>query len=398
MPGKTRTITFLILATISGMSLWFMTAAILPDMVAEAGIGAERQALLSSAVQAGFVLGALVIALSGIADRLDPRWVLAVCAVGTALSNAALLVVPIGGAAAVGLRFLTGALMAGVYPVGMKLAIGWGLRDRGMLVGMLVGALTLGNSLPYLLAWLGGANWRAALVAGSTVAGLGGVLVVFTALGPHHARATAFHPRAVVLAWTDRRIRAAFLGYLGHMWELFALWAWVGAAAAASYAVTLADDEAISLGKLTAFLTIAAGAPVCVWAGRLADRIGKARVASVALVGSATAAVLSAAAFGGPVWLTLGLFILWGIAVIPDSAQFSALVADYAPPEHVGSLLTLQTALGFMLTVATVHFTPIVAQVWGWPVLLAGLAIGPAAGLVAMVPLVRRGTMDQPLR
>jgi len=395
MPGKTRTITFLVLATISGMSLWFMTAAILPDMAAEAGIGAERQALLSSAVQAGFVAGALVIALSGIADRLDPRRVFALCAVGTALTNAALLAVPVGGAGAVALRFATGALMAGVYPVGMKLAIGWGLRDRGFLVGLLVGALTLGNSLPYLLAWLGGANWRLALVAGSAVALLGGVLVFFTQLGPHHARAAAFHPRAVMLAWTDRRIRAAFLGYLGHMWELFALWAWVGAAAAASYAFTMGADEAVSLGKLTAFLTIAAGAPVCVLAGKLADRIGKARVASVALVGSATAAVMSAAAFGGPVWLTLGLFVVWGIAVIPDSAQFSALVADYAPPEYAGSLLTLQTALGFMLTIATVHFTPIIADAWGWPVLLAGLSVGPALGLVAMVPLVRGKSGDR---
>jgi len=388
MSAKARTITFLLIATAAGMSLWFMTAAILPDIAAELGLPAAQQTALTSAVQAGFVAGALLIAVTGLADRLDPRRLFAVCAFSTALANAALLVIPLDGGLAVALRFLTGALMAGVYPVGMKIAVGWGIADRGLLVGAVVGALAMGKSIPYGLAWAGGADWRLALGAGSLVASLGAGLVLFTRLGPHHRSATGFRPGAIRLALTDRRIRAAYLGYFGHMWELYIFWAWIGAAATASY-IAAGTAEAASLGKLTAFLAIAAGAPACVLAGRLADRIGKARVASGAMVASAGLALLTAASFGGTPAATFVLCILWGIAIIPDSAQFSALVADHAPPEWAGSLLTFQTALGFLLTVVTVQLAPAVAAHFGWQALLAGLAIGPALGVLAMRPLVR---------
>jgi len=325
----------------------------------------------------------------GLADRFDPRRVFAACAVGTAAANAGLLVVPIDSSAAVLLRFLSGALMAGVYPVAMKIAVGWGVRDRGILVGIVVGALTFGKSLAYLLAYLGGADWRAVILIGSAVAALGGMLALLSGLGPYHARAARFRAGAMMIAWHDRDIRGAILGYLGHMWELFAFWAWVSAAAAVSYAGSMPHDAATSLGKLTAFVAIAAGAPICVIAGRYADRIGKAQVAVLAMAASATTGLLTASTFGASVPLTFALFVIWGMAVIPDSAQFSALVADYAPPEWVGSIMTLQTALGFLLTVVTVEISPIIAAALGWPVLLAGLAIGPAAGIVAMLPLLR---------
>lgn len=388
MSVKARTLAFLFVACGAGMSLWFMTAAILPDLAAELGLAAARQRALSSAVQAGFVAGALIIAITGLADRLDPRRVFAACGVSAALATACLLVVPLDGSAAVPLRFLAGALMAGVYPVGMKIAVGWGTADRGLLVGALVGALTLGKSIPYGLAWAGGADWRLALGAGSVIAALGAGLVLFTDLGPHHRTARGFRPGAITLAVTDPRIRAAYLGYFGHMWELYIFWAWVGAAATASYLAAGAADP-VSLGKLTAFLAIAAGAPACVVAGQLADRVGKARIATAAMYASGALALLSAASFGGPPALTFALLVLWGIAVIPDSAQFSALVADHAPPEWAGSLLTFQTALGFLLTVVTVEAAPLVADRYGWPTLLAGLALGPAFGVLAMRPLVR---------
>src|SRR6056297_1747732 len=299
MTDKARTLAFLLIASAAGMSLWFMTSAILPDIAAELGLPRARQTALSSAVQAGFVAGALVISVTGLADRLDPRWLFAACAFSTALANAALLVVPLDGSFAVALRFLTGALMAGVYPVGMKIAVGWGAADRGLLVGAVVGALAMGKSIPYGLAWAGGADWRLALGLGSVVAALGAGLVLFTRLGPHHRAASGFRPGAIRLALTDRRIRAAFLGYFGHMWELYIFWAWIGAAATASYLAAGAADPA-SLGKLTAFLAIAAGAPACVLAGRLADRIGKARVASGAMVASGGLALMTASSFGGP--------------------------------------------------------------------------------------------------
>jgi len=388
MSDKARTLTFLLIASGAGMCLWFMTAAILPDIAAELALAPAQQTALSSAVQAGFVAGALVIAVTGLADLVDPRRLFAACAFGTAGANALLLVVPLDGGLAVALRFLTGALMAGVYPVGMKIAVGWGMRDRGLLVGALVGALALGKSVPYGLAWLGGTDWRVALGTGSVIAALGAGLVLFAALGPHHHRAPGFRPGAIRIAFTDRRIRAAYLGYFGHMWELYVFWAWVGAAATASYVAAGASDP-VSLGKLTAFVAIAAGAPACVIAGRCADRVGKARVAVAAMVASGGLALLTALSFGGAPALLFVLFVLWGIAVIPDSAQFSALVADHAPPEWAGSLLTFQTALGFLLTVATVQLAPLAASVFGWQALLAGLALGPLFGVAAMRPLLR---------
>lgn len=389
MRSKPRSMAFLLMATMAGMSLWFMSAAVLPDMAKEAGLEAAELAWLSSVVPAGFALGALFFALTGIPDRFDPRGVFACCMVGTALVNAALLVVPIGGAAAVALRLAAGALMAGGWPVSMKIAVGWSVQNRGLLMGSLVAALVVGQGAPYMLAWLGGTDWRLAVTLGSLLAACGGVMILFTSLGPYHARATAFRTRAIALAWTDRRIRAAILGYLGHMWEFIAFWAWVGVATAASYANSMGQDDAVSLGKLTAFLCILAASPACVWTGAIADRLGKARVAAWALTTSGVAAVLTAATFGGPVWLTLVLVIIWGAAVVPDSPQFSALVADHAPPELAGSLLTFQASLGFMLTALTVQVAPMIADAMGWPVVLGLLALGPVFGLWGMRPVLR---------
>jgi MFS family permease len=387
---KQKSIGLLLFAEAAGMSLWFMTAAVLPEIAREGALSVERQAVLSSAVQLGFVAGALCVALTGIADRFDPRRVFAISAILASLSNLSLLVLPLGGNEAVVMRFLTGALLAGVYPVGMKIAVGWGTSGRGLLVGSLVGALTFGKSAPYLVSWLGGADWRLALSIVSLFAAIGGCLVLATRLGPTHAQSPSFRPSAIRLAWTNKRIRHAYFGYFGHMWELYVFWAWVAVASAVSYGNHLAPGDAESLGKLTAFLAIALGAPLCVVAGYFADRVGKAEIAITALSLSCVAGLLTALTFGGPVWLTLPLMLLWGAAIVPDSAQFSALVADQAPAELAGSLLTFQTALGFLLTVFTVQATPAAVSLVGWQALFAILALGPLLGAVAMLPL-RRG-------
>jgi len=388
--GKAASLALLVAAEVLAMALWFMTAAILPQLSAEAGLDTAQQAWLSSAVQAGFALGALAAAVSGLADRIDPRRVMAVAAWGAAAATLALLVVPADGLAAILLRGLTGALLAGVYPVGMKIAAGWGLKDRGFLVGLLVGALTLGSALPHLLAFAGGAAWRPVVVVAAAGACLGGALVLFARLGPYHAVSPRFRASAVVLAWREPRIRAAFAGYLGHMWELYAMWAWLGAALAASFAARIGDAAAVELARLVTFAAIGLGALFCVAAGRVADRIGKARVAATAMAVSGTAALATAWSLGGPIPLTIVAALIWGAAVIPDSAQFSALVADAAPPERTGSLLALQTALGFALTTVTVQLAPLVAERTGWALLLAVLAVGPVLGILAMRPLVKR--------
>lgn len=388
--AKWRAITLLVIAETATLILWFTSAAVLPDMAREGAISEARQAWLSSGVQGGFVLGALFIAITGIADRFDPRRVLFASALLGAAANLALLVAPLGGDLAIALRVFTGAMMAGFYPIGMKIAFGWGLKDRGLLVGILIGGLTLGKALPYLLAFGVDTNWRVAIALSSAFALCGAVLGLFVGLGPDHTRARSFDPRSITLAWTNPYIRRAYGGYLGHMWELYAFWGWIGAASAASYALTMSQHDAESLGKLTAFLAIAIGAPACVIAGRYADRFGKAEITIIVMMASGTGAILTALSFGGPVWLTMALAILWGVTVAPDSAQFSAIVADNAPPELSGSLLTLQTALGFGLTIATVQLAPLAAHAFGWPAVLAALALGPVVGLVSMWPLRRK--------
>lgn len=386
---KWRSISILLVAELAGMSLWFVSAAILSDIVREVPIEPTAQAALSSAVQAGFVLGALVSAVLGLADRFDPRRVFATSAIAAGLANATLLISKPGSPAQIAARFVTGALLAGVYPVGMKIAVGWGQRDRGFLVGALVGALTLGSAAPHLMALAGGADWRVTVAAASLAAIAAGLMVLLVRLGPHHSTSQRFEAAAVLEAWTNRRVRLAYLGYLGHMWELYAMWAWIATAVAISYGASMEADEARRLAKVTAFLAIAAGGVTSVVAGLAADRVGKANIAALAMAVSGTSAILVAATFGGPAWLTMLLVLVWGASVVPDSAQFSALVADAARPEIAGSLLTLQTAIGFALTFVTVQIVPLVAAATGWPVVLAALAIGPLLGIRAMLALKR---------
>lgn len=384
---KWRSIGLLMLAEIAVMSLWFMSAAILPDLVRDHDLTGFQQAALSSAVQIGFVAGALVSAILGLADRVDPRRMFALSAVFAGLCNASLLVFEPGSTAAILARFATGALLAGVYPVGMKIVVGWGQRDRGFLVGILVGALTFGSAAPHLLALLGGADWRWSVAVASIAAASGGLMCLLTRLGPFHGTAPKLQFKSVLNAWTNRKIRYAYAGYLGHMWELYAMWAWIGIALTVSFSAHMDEDAAISLARLIAFLAIAAGGAACIGAGLLADRLGKANIAIGAMVISGTAALASAAAFGGPPWLLIACVLIWGAAILPDSAQFSALVADHAAPEQAGSLMTFQTALGFALTFLTVQATPLLAASIGWPLVLAIMALGPAFGIAGMVRL-----------
>lgn len=383
MLSKRSSIAVLILSQIAVLAVWFSAAAVLGEMRAEAGLSTARLAWLSTAAQLGFGIGALVYAAAGFADRFDPRLVFFISAVLAAATNGLMLAVPLGGIEAIVLRGLTGAFLAGVYPVGMKIAVGWAMRDRALLVGALVGALTIGSAAPHLIAFFGGADWRLTIWVTTGLACLGGAAMLTIGLGPYHARAPRLDISAIALAWTDRRIRYAILGYIGHMWELYACWAWIGVIAGASFSLAGETDTA-GIAKLTAFFAIALGGLACIPAGRLADRRGKAPVAAAVLGLSGTLAIVAALGFGGPVWLMLPVLILWGMMVVPDSALFSSLVADAAPPERAGSIMTIQNAIGFLLTAVTVQLTPLAAEWLGWPAVLAIMAVGPALGVLAM--------------
>lgn len=377
----------LVASQVCALAVWFSSAAILPDLDRMLDLSPTWRAAFTAAVQLGFVVGALASAVTGLADRGDPRRLFAAAATLAALANAGLLVVPPGSAAALVLRLVVGFALAGVYPVGMKIAIGWGKRDRGFLVSLLVGALTLGTAAPHLIAALGGADWRATIAITSLSALIGAGLVAFARPGPYHASSGRFRFAVAKLAWTDRRIRLANIGYLGHMWELYAFWAWAGVMLSASFAARIEPQAAVIAGKYAAFAVIAIGVVGCLAGGWAADRIGKIEVTIIAMIASGSAALAVAAGFGGPVWLVTALALIWGLAVIADSAQFSATVADFALPDEVGTMLSVQTGLGFLLTVLTVHTAPIAADFWGWPATLAALALGPAAGSAAMLRL-----------
>ncbi|ASJ76673.1 MFS transporter [Granulosicoccus antarcticus] len=387
---KARSITLLVLAEIAAMTLWFISSATLADQQGDVVVSAFRSAMLVSGVSAGFVFGALFVAMLGIADRYDPRRVFACAAVMAAVANALVVLIPPGSYLSVALRVFIGFCLAGVYPVGMKIMVGWGKQDRGWLVGLLVGGLTLGSATPHLLSWLGGSDWQQTTLVASGMSLLAAVLVMQTKLGPYHAVQGRINPGVFSIAWTDIRMRRAFLGYLGHVWELYAFWAWVAPAAAASYAMQMDPEQAMEWSKLTAFLAIGVGALLCPFAGRVADRLGKAELTILAMAASGASALLAAAVFGGPPLLVAAVFLIWGLSIIPDSAQFSALIADYSLPELTGSLMSLQTALGFALTIVTVQLTPLVAAWLGWPALFCLLSIGPFVGIVSMWTLTRR--------
>ncbi|XBQ15355.1 MAG: MFS transporter [Oceanicaulis sp.] len=388
MPGKAKSLAIIALCQVLALSVWFAGAAALPGLEAARPLTPFQSAALSSAVQLGFVAGALASAILGLADRFDARAVFASGAAAAGLTSALCLIAEPASAAMIALRCASGAALALVYPVGMKLAASWAKGDAGLLVGLLVGALTLGSALPHLAApLLGTIDWRAPF-AGSALLAFAAAALVFAAKpGPAFARSAPFRPGALAIAFSRPDLRAINLGYLGHMWELYAVWAWTGAWLAAS-AAARGTQAGAEIGLAT-FGVVAIGAVGAIAAGRLADRYGRAQIAGAALAVSGLCALASPLAFTAPVWVLAVLLAVYGVSVIADSAQFSAAIAERAPDGLAGSLLTLQTALGFGLTVISVQLLPVWAEAIGWRFAFLPLAVGPLVGVWAMWRLAR---------
>jgi MFS family permease len=368
-----------------GMTLWFSATAAAPAIAREFALDGAARAWLTMAVQAGFVCGTLLTAVTNVADAVNARRLFAAgCLIG-ASCNAAIAVAP-SATAIIALRFCTGVALAWVYPPGMKIAAGWFRERRGTALGVVVGAVGVGSAFPHLLAWLGaGIPWRTLVAASSGMAVCGGLLVsLFVADGPHVSASAPFDRHALRLVLRSRGTRLAMLGYFGHMWELYAMWTWMAAFAAAS----LGDDT--STGTLVAFVAIASGSVGCVMAGRWADDWGKARVAGAAMVASAACALVSPFAFGLPLSVLLLLAVVWGFTVVADSAQFSALVTEYTARTHVGTALTLQTSAGFLLTMVSMRLVPPIAASAGWRWAFVFLVPGPLLGAWAMKKLAVR--------
>jgi len=386
-PGAAaRVLALLAVAELLGMSLWFTASAISPELAARWGLGPGATAWLTGIVQLGFVTGTAIVALLNLADVVPTRWLFAVSATLGAVVNALLLATDRYDVA-LALRFATGAALAGVYPPAMKMIATWYHDRRGLAIGVIVGALTLGKATPFLLHVLAEGNGRAVVLA-SSIGALAAAAIVAVGYhdGPFAFERRPFSWLLVSEVVRRREWRLATGGYLGHMWELYAFWTWIGAFLAASEVRHGGSLSVVArpLVEVVAYGAIGIGALGCVWGGWIADRIGHARLVTIAMLASGSCALLAAGAFGGPFLLTAGLAWTWGFWVIADSAQFSTLVTRSVPSHAVGTALTLQTSLGFLLTMASIQLVPIVAQRIGWPVAAAMLALGPTAGIMAI--------------
>jgi MFS family permease len=369
--------------------LWFAGNAVLADLQRLWGLPLQALGYTTSAVQLGFIAGTLAFAFFAVADRHSPRLVFLLCALAGAAANAALLAAGPSLAGLLALRFATGFFLAGIYPVGMKIASGWFQRDLGNALGFLVGALVAGTAFPHLLRGLGTAlPWQGVLLPASAVAALGG-LAMFALVpdGPHLAKGARFDPRALAAIFRVGAFRASAFGYFGHMWELYAFWAFVPWMVAAHAAAR--GSGALEV-PLWSFAVIAAGSLGCALGGLVSLRLGSAHVAFAQLAASGACCLLSPLAFHAPTPLFLGFLLFWGVVVVGDSPQFSALNAHSAPRERVGSALTIANCIGFGITIFSIELlnaaSDRIAPQW----LFLLLAPGPALGLAALRPLLQR--------
>lgn len=381
--GRWKQLAVLSVAMVLSMAPWFSTAAVLPQLRESWGLSRVAGSWLTIAVQIGFVVGAIGMALTNLADRMPSRRLILIGASVAAVANVMPAVLDAYGPTLVA-RLVTGAALAAVYPPAMKAMSTWFRVERGLALGAMVGALTVGSALPHLVNGIGGVGWRPVLVITSIATFLGGVVADRLASdGPYSYPVAPFEPRAVRDAFANRTVRLATLGYFGHMWELYAMWAWFGAFFV-DVLVANGDSDPIHHGSLVTAAVIGAGAIGSLWAGRVSDRWSREVAAGVPMLVSGSIAVGIGFLHDSSPILVAILGLVWGVSAVADSAQFSTIVTEASDQRFVGTSLTVQLASGFILTVATIFFVPVIRDAWGWGAAFAFLAPGPIVGAWAM--------------
>ncbi|RWD72018.1 MFS transporter [Mesorhizobium sp.] len=380
-----RVLSLLCLAVVLSLTTWFSATAILPELKQELALGASAEAWLTNGVQVGFVIGALAASLVNLPDLVRLSRLMAAAALVGALANATLLL-HLGPGGIIAARIVTGAALAGVYPPALKLVATWFTRDRGLALGAVIGALTVGSALPHLFRAVSTVlDWRPVVAAASLATAAGALLfLLFAKEGPYPFGKAIFEPSRIGQVFREKPLLLANLGYLGHMWELYAMWAWL-------LAYTRAAFEAQAIGtaataSLATFFVVASGILGCLLGGFLSDRIGRTATTASMMLVSGICALLMGFLFTGPLWLFMLVAIVWGVSVIGDSAQFSAAVTELADRRFVGTALSVQLGAGFALTVLAIWLTPRFADFiggWRWAFLL--LVPGPLLGAAAML-------------
>jgi len=379
----------IIFSQFSGTSLWFSGNAIVSDLQQNWGLPANSVGYVTSAVQFGFIVGTLIFSYLALADRFSPSKLFFICSVIAATTNAALLVAPEGMTSLLVLRFLTGFFLAGIYPVGMKIAASWYEQGLGRALGYLVGALVLGTAFPHLIKSLGVAiPWQQVIAAVSIVAIFGGILLrMLVPDGPFLPKGSPFNTRVLPVIFRSKKFRASALGYFGHMWELYTLWAFIPLFL---LAYTTQSNQSVNI-SFWSFITIAVGFIGCAVGGLMSEKLGSARVASTQLLISGACCILSPFFFLAEWPIFIIFMLIWGVTVIGDSPQLSALTAQNAPREYVGSALAIVNSMGFLITVLSIGLTSWLLPVIGVQYIFWLLIPGPVLGLLALQPIREDG-------